>query len=58
MVLKSQALLGDAPKVSVQRTEPVSEADIVGSLAPSTGVKDHVLVMVKAVMNKMSVPLR
>ena len=56
MALKSQALLGETPKVSVQRTEPAPVADAVGSPAPSTGVKDHVLLVVKAVVNRTSVP--
>ena len=56
MALKSQAHLGETPKVSVQRTEPAPGADAVGSPAPSSGVKDHVLLVVKAVVNGTSVP--
>ena len=56
MALKSQALLGETPKVSAQRTEPAPGADAVGSPAPSSGVKDHVLLVVKAVVNGTSVP--
>ena len=56
MALKSQALLGETPKVSVQRTETAPGADAVGSPAPGTGVRDHVLLVVKAVVNRTSVP--
>ena len=56
MALKSQAHLGETPKVSVQRTETAPGADAVGSPAPSPGVKDHVLLVVKAVVNGTSVP--
>ena len=56
MALKSQALLGETPKVSVQRTESAPVADAVGSPAPGTGVKDHVLLVVKAAVNGTSVP--
>ena len=56
MALKSQAHLGETPKVSVQRTETTPEADAVGAPAPGTGVKDHVLLVVKAVVNGTSVP--
>ena len=54
MALKSQALLGETPKVSVQRIETTPGADAVGSPAPSTGVRDHMLLVVKAVVNGTS----
>ena len=56
MALKSQAQLGETPKVSVQRTEPALGADAVGQPAPGPRVRDHVLLVVKAVVNGTSVP--
>ena len=57
MALKSQAHLGETPKVSAQRIETAPGADAVGSPAPGTGVRDHVLLVVKAVVNGTSVPV-
>ena len=54
--LKSQAQMGETPMVSVQRIETAPDADAVGIPAPSTGVRDHVLLVVKAVVNGTSVP--
>ena len=42
--------------VSVQRVETAPDADAVGTPAPGTGVKDHVLLVVKAMVNGTSVP--
>ena len=56
MALKSQAQLGETPKVLAQRTETAPGADAVGQPAPGTGVKDHVLLVVNAVVNGTSVP--
>ena len=56
MTLKSQALMGETPKVSVQRKETTPVADAVGMPTPGTGVKDHVLLVVKAMVNGTSVP--
>ena len=42
--------------VSVQRIETAPDADAVGIPAPGTRVKDHVLLVVKAMMNGTSVP--
>ena len=56
MALKSQAQLGETPKVLAQRIETAPGADAVGRPAPGTGVKDHVLLVVKAVVNGTSVP--
>ena len=56
LALKSQAQLGETPKVLAQRIETAPSADAVGQPAPGTGVKDHVLLVVKAVVNGTSVP--
>ena len=40
----------------VQRIETAPGADAVGQPAPGTGVKDHVLLVVKAVVNGTCVP--
>ena len=56
MALKSQAHSGETPTVSVQRLETAPGADAVGQPAPGTGVKDHVLLVVQAVVNGTSVP--
>ena len=42
--------------MSVQRTETTPGADVVGSQAPDSGVRDYVLLVVKAVVNGTSVP--
>ena len=53
--LKSQARLGETPTVSVQRKETAPDANAVGEPVPSTGVQDHMLLVVKAVVNGTSV---
>ena len=45
---------GEWNMVSVQRIKTAPDADAVG--IPSTGVKDHVLLVVKAMVNGTSVP--
>ena len=55
MTLKSQAQMGETPQMSVQRVETALDADAVGIPTPSTGVKDHVLLVVKAMVNGTSV---
>ena len=42
--------------VLVQRTETAPGADAVGQPAPGTGVQDHVLLVVQAVVNGTCVP--
>ena len=56
MALKSQAQLGETPTVLVQRTETAPGADAVGQPAPGTGVQDHVLLVVQAMVNGTCVP--
>ena len=54
--LKSQAQMGETPQVLVQRVETAPDANAVGIQAPGTGVKDHVVLVVKAMVNGTSVP--
>ena len=56
MALKSQALLGETPSESVQRIEVSPAVNAAGGSALDTGVKDHMLLIVTAVVNGTSVP--
>ena len=56
MALKSQAHCGETPKVSVKRMEIAPAANAVGKPAPGSGVRDHLLLVVQAVVNGTRVP--
>ena len=47
---KSHALKGETPEVPEQRTEAKPVADAEGEPAPSTGVQDHVLLVIDAMV--------
>ena len=47
--------MGKTPKVSIQTNETAPGANAMGRPALGTGVKDHVLLVVKAVVNRTSV---
>ena len=53
---KSHAQLGETPKVFIQRKQSTLDAVVVGQPAPGTGVHEHVLLVIKAVVNGTSVP--
>ena len=56
MALMSQARPGETPKVSGTVVETAPVANAVGGPAPGTGVQDHLLLVVQAVVNGTRVP--
>ena len=55
MPSKSHAVAGETPKVSNERKDAAPDAAAVGTPDPGTGVKDHVLLVVKARVGSTSV---
>ena len=56
MALKSQAQMGETPSESAERIEVSPAVNAAGGSALDTGVKDHMLLIVTAVVNGTSVP--
>ena len=56
MALKSQALMGETPGESAERIEVSPAVNAAGGSALDTGVKDHMLLIVTAVVNGTRVP--